>query len=508
MAAKKVAKKKPIIRKRARTVQKNVGKGPNININIDQSKKTTRKTTSQAQPKQPHIISTYTPTMAPPPPAFIPFPFPTPNLNPFESVVRETQKAKATEEPNELEKPKPKPRETSEAPIEIPEATLVFNHSQEPVQFVESFPVIEKMPIVKAIQIKPPTKHKKTSEAQTDDNEDITWFYRPRTTDTPLEQQAKSQQENILAIYEPKQKPIKAGVHTMTDLIEGRQLKINIPPNSIRNDQEFQAFTGSGNILNRLAREQAQKRPSEEELRNIRLSVFEPKVEKVINPPKEENTIIQEEPMTLAKALKEWADAPYKPVKPELLLKNEEDKPFKKYERENDYSTGRNLHYFLQDLKDKGINYRFVNNDEKISKIDENNLKSIFGEGKTVYIPERMNKTIENNTFNDDVDFILENNGSITVRTLVKPGQVRFKPSYEQLQAEEEDIKKKSYITPEEEEIQKEIDSYRKQISRPNMKVKTLKAMATKQGLKKPHPDTKTELVELLMNHKLSTTKK
>lgn len=108
MAVKKTrkpkAKRAPI--RRITKSQSNIGKGPNININIDQSKRT--KKSGAAPQRQPQIISTYTPVQAPAP--IYNFPLPT-NLNPFESVVRETQKASIKPESNELEKPKEKENE-------------------------------------------------------------------------------------------------------------------------------------------------------------------------------------------------------------------------------------------------------------------------------------------------------------------------------------------------------------------------------------------------------------
>jgi hypothetical protein len=119
MVNKKIAKKKPLVKKRAKTILKNIGKGPNININIDQSKRSTKKSIGQtSQPRQPQVISTFTPSGAPPQ-VNIPFFQPTQNSNPFESTVKDTQKAKIHEEPNELEKPKPKEKEPEENNHEV-----------------------------------------------------------------------------------------------------------------------------------------------------------------------------------------------------------------------------------------------------------------------------------------------------------------------------------------------------------------------------------------------------
>lgn len=105
MAVKK-SRKTPV-RRRARTIQKNIGKGQNININIDQSKRTTKKGTTQPAPqRQPQVISTFTPTQAPPPI----FNISPPSSNAFDTAVRDTQRGKV-HEPNELEKPKPKEKE-------------------------------------------------------------------------------------------------------------------------------------------------------------------------------------------------------------------------------------------------------------------------------------------------------------------------------------------------------------------------------------------------------------
>jgi hypothetical protein len=109
MKVKLVKQKKVVKQKKARVIQKNKGRGPNININIDQSKKTTRAKGSSLQ--KPQIITTVLPSQAPPPPP-APFNFPLPtNLNPFDTVVKATQKESEIKQPNELEKPKPKEKE-------------------------------------------------------------------------------------------------------------------------------------------------------------------------------------------------------------------------------------------------------------------------------------------------------------------------------------------------------------------------------------------------------------
>ena len=114
--------RKPRKSKSSRNTQKNTGKGPNININIDQSKTTRGRpraatADSNKKPTQaPIIVNSYSQPNYTPPPIFN-FPLPT-NLNPFDNSIRESQKYKVEETPNDLEKPKAKP---SKSGIQIAE---------------------------------------------------------------------------------------------------------------------------------------------------------------------------------------------------------------------------------------------------------------------------------------------------------------------------------------------------------------------------------------------------
>jgi hypothetical protein len=181
MTVKKKQVKSP--RKRGRPVrakQSNIGKGPNININIDQSKRSTKKAPSQPQ-RAPQIISTVTPS-------YVPFPLPTQNNNPFDSVVKETQK-KVVKEENELEKPKPKTKE--EEPINAD----LFNI--EPLE-----------------QPAPKPKNKKNIEIQTEPLEDGPLLY-----DVPMK---KNKEINIVEMSEGSRRssPLetKSSVMTIADL--------------------------------------------------------------------------------------------------------------------------------------------------------------------------------------------------------------------------------------------------------------------------------------------------
>lgn len=86
-------------------MQINKGKGPNININIDQSKRTTRRPAQQQPLRQSAPTNTITPIYMPSPQPTILNQAPPPS-NPFHQVVQQTQPKK--EQTNELERPKPK----------------------------------------------------------------------------------------------------------------------------------------------------------------------------------------------------------------------------------------------------------------------------------------------------------------------------------------------------------------------------------------------------------------
>jgi len=151
-------KKTKIKKTKARVIQKAKGKGPNININIDQSKRGGKEESSQRA--QPQIITSFTPQYLPPPPQpYFNFPMPGPPANPFESAVRSTQARINEPINNELEKPKKEEPKPIEEDVFIPS----INQS-EPVQYIESFPVEEKIPIVKATPINEYT----TSTTQTE----------------------------------------------------------------------------------------------------------------------------------------------------------------------------------------------------------------------------------------------------------------------------------------------------------------------------------------------------
>lgn len=198
MGNKKTTKKKPVVRKRGRNILKNVGKGPNININIDQSKKSTKKSIGQtSQPRHPSVISTFTP-MGAPSPSYIPFPLPTPNLNPFESVVKETQKGKVKEEPNDLEKPKPREPEEERQNEEYPNVTMVED-----------------------LRTDSQRRRRRGSEtSQQDEPQAPLLLNAPvRENNTPLDQQARQEAPTIATITPPTRERA-GGMMTMTQLIE------------------------------------------------------------------------------------------------------------------------------------------------------------------------------------------------------------------------------------------------------------------------------------------------
>ena len=267
MVSKKTAKKKAPVRKRGRNILKNVGKGPNININIDQSKRSTKKSIGQtSQPRQPSVISTFTPVMGPP--SFIPFPIPTPNLNPFDNVVKETQKAKIKEEPNGLEKPKPKEKEDV---VEDPNVSFLNKKEKRENESMgsEDFDVPENM-AKKEEKIR--RRNKGKTAAQPDLSES-SWFNPSRETDTPLEEQTKTEKKKTildLAIYSdkyerPKVREGRSGIMTMNELIRPALEEEN-------RRRDFQAFMSGGQ---RLGGDTIMDRLSQEELRRRRIDILD-----------------------------------------------------------------------------------------------------------------------------------------------------------------------------------------------------------------------------------------
>jgi hypothetical protein len=279
MGNKKTAKKKPLVRKkRARTIQKNVGKGPNININIDQSKRSTKKSIGQtSQPRHPSVISTFTP-MGAPSPSYIPFPLPTPNLNPFESVVKETQKGKVKEEPNDLEKPKPKEPEEERQNEEYPNVTMVED-----------------------LRTDNQRRRRRGSEtSQQDELQAPLLLNAPvRENNTPLDQQARQEAPTILSISQPPRERA-GGMMTMTQLIERNEnAPQEIPPVFFGPERRardlppnFQRVDDSGF---RLGGDTIMDRLTQEELRKKRIEAMNKKPLQIAFDPSEDVNVIEDE---------------------------------------------------------------------------------------------------------------------------------------------------------------------------------------------------------------------
>lgn len=532
MVYKKVAKRKVVI-KRVKTVQKAKGRGPNININIDQSKRTTRKTTSQAQPRQPQVISTITPS-------YIPFPFPTPNLNPFENVIRETQKASVKPEQNELEKPKKQTSETTAQTDDIPEATII-----QP----SSIPVKEDIPIVKAIQIKPPTKkkemlmienlpyedqndeeykkyleeykkylkdnkqHEKTKRRNKSmqDEPDLSeslWFNPSRESNTPLEQQQQAtQSQNILTIYEPKKRPVKSGIHTMTNLIENNERQIDINP-------EFKPFLGIGNVLgssnlfneldllNKL--EQTQHNYTRKELRDKRLkkfdqgpkeSIFESKVEQVINEPKQEEQIIKPTSLTIFEPKVEHIKVVKRPyiMKEPIILKNisyedelkEREKERKEQERK------------YEEAKKK---YPNMMSDKTPEELDYGNYVRFLehNPGKT------REDYLEQKKMLEEQEKIKKARDKILMREYNERFEMQNEDERYKLEQIKDDLRKadrsrEGYKKPEVIKKEKEFEDYKNKVK--NMDINELRALAKQQGLPQKRGAKKQDIVYLLLQN-------
>ena len=317
--------RKPRKSKSSRNTQKNTGKGPNININIDQSKTTRGRpraatADSNKKPTQaPIIVNSYSQPNYTPPPIFN-FPLPT-NLNPFDNSIRESQKYKVEETPNDLEKPKAKPSKSGiqiaedEIPdlVEETEAEKVkrlFKGQPPPLNpFKSGLTGVKigksptkttpgpppKMSFAEELKVGGGKLRKSnnplsTPEKQTsfvlaspvkEQQQPPSIFTQeiPRENTTPLEETQKETKPTIINISKPK---VRGGSMTMQQLInkntkddddekikgENLQLiKTNILSGGYR-------LGGSGDsIINRLNREELNR----EELRRRRVKALEPK---------------------------------------------------------------------------------------------------------------------------------------------------------------------------------------------------------------------------------------
>lgn len=259
-------KKTPAKKTRKATIQRT---GHNINIKLDQSKRSIR--TGASAPRQPQIISTFTPVQAPAP--IYNFPLPT-NLNPFESVLRETQKPKIQEK-NELEKPKPKEEEQEQEDDSIFHLgdfeTKVKRKQQERDEMElmrnEDFDAPPKKPLLlmdKDMQAAIISRPKERREREEMGQEDIlSHANRERKNNTPLQEEQKkvNEKQNLLTVFQPKTKEKTGGSNIMT------LQKLNEPPSEERRmNKEFNAFAGGGNmlggdgIMGRLNREEMRKK--------------------------------------------------------------------------------------------------------------------------------------------------------------------------------------------------------------------------------------------------------
>ncbi len=274
------AKKAPT--KRIIKSQSNIGKGPNININIDQSKRT-KKSGVAAPQRQPQIISTFTPVQAPAP--IYNFPLPT-NLNPFETVVRATQKPKIQEN-NELEKPKPKEPEpedynNDESTVKLEEVKHKVERKQrerDEREFMklEDFDTPPNTPLLlmdNNIQTAIKNRPKERKEREEMGQEDIlSKVNRERKNDTPLQEEQKkvAEKPDLLSTYNPRVRQGKSNIMTLQLLNEGddkiKQIKKEIKGQTEEEQKKYFEALGGGNrlqkpdsIMDRLSREELRKK--------------------------------------------------------------------------------------------------------------------------------------------------------------------------------------------------------------------------------------------------------
>ena len=544
MTGKKYTKKKVAAKKKnIKITQRKTGQGHNINIKIDQSKRsnTTKREPTQ-KPQAPQIITTFTPQMAPPPPAYQPMPFYSqPPQNPFYAAIQSTQAPNIKEEPNELERPRPREeapqREDENIPLEIkkPKTKKIITNSrvEEETMGRNDFDVItgrtgyKRNNEISDIFSKKNERKERESMAQEDgrrknrpfpeqpDLSEIMWFNPSRTTYTPLEEQAAQKPEtiNTLVIYEPKKKTIKSGVHTMTDLIEANEGRFKVNTD-ILNDKNFRAFMGSGNILNKFENDQ-KKKLSQEELRNKRLqkleqpqpALFEPKIEKVINAPAQEPQINEPAPEPLINKEKISAITVFQPKRPKPkankaeyirieTLKNmsykdelkQQEEEWKR--REEEQKELRKKYANLIDIDDADRRKRYISKHQE-TFFERNPTKTLkdFNEWLQDY-EEQQRKRAE-----EDKISMRERNEREAMGEHDIPTRTR--------QAKEDALRDESregYKDYETIKREKEYEEYRKKIKK--MSYNELKQHAKSIGLKQPKSIQKQELLNLILKNR------